>query len=174
MENQYTRIDIKRKPGMDIKPKFLDAMSKLVSSVHIVTTDGQFGKAGVTVSAVTSVTIDSDKPVMLCCLHQESSAAPVIIKNNCFCINSLTSAQREIADVFASISSLKNVDKFSISNFESLSTGSPVLSNSLVSFDCKLLSYDLTGSHHVILGEVQDLKVNSGDPLLYGNRNYVE
>jgi len=159
---------------MDLKPKFLDAMSKLVSSVHIVTTDGQFGKAGVTVSAVTSVTVESDKPIVLCCLHQDSSAAPVIIKNSCFCINSLTSAQREIADVFASISTVKNIDKFSVSTFESLSTGSPVLSNSLVSFDCKLLSYDLTGSHHVILGEVQDLKVNSGVPLLYGNRNYVD
>lgn len=159
---------------MSLQTEFLDAMSKLVSSVHIVTTDGVFGKAGVTVSAVTSVTIDSKKPVMLCCLHQESSAAPLIIKNKCFCINSLKNNQREIADIFSRKSTDQKLNKFGVSTFEVLETGAPVLSQSLVSFDCNLLSYDVTGSHHIILGEVQDLKVNHGDPLLYVNRNYVE
>lgn len=159
---------------MSLQTEFLDAMSKLVSSVHIVTTDGVFGKAGVTVSAVTSVTIDSKKPVMLCCLHQESSAAPLIIKNKCFCINSLKNNQREIADIFSRTSTDQKPNKFGVSTFEVLETGAPVLSQSLVSFDCNVLSYDVTGSHHIILGEVQDLKVNHGDPLLYVNRNYVE
>ena len=159
---------------MSLQTEFLDAMSKLVSSVHIVTTDGVFGKAGVTVSAVTSVTVDSNKPVMLCCLHQESSAAPILIKNKCFCINSLKNNQREIADTFARKSIDHKSNKFGVSTFEVLTTGAPVLSQSLVSFDCNLLSYELTGSHHIILGEVQALKVNQGNPLLYTNRQYVD
>ena len=158
---------------MNLKLEFLDAMSKLISSVHIVTTDGDFGKAGATVSSVTSVCVDSNSPIILCCLHKDSTAAPLIIKNECFCINTLKNDQKEVADIFSTRGSNHTDSKFQISRFESLTTGAPVLSDCLVSLDCKLLTSDLIGTHHVLIGEVQNLKTHSGLPLLYGNRGYV-
>ena len=85
---------------MNLKSEFLDAMSKLISSVHIVTTDGDFGKAGATVSSVTSVCVDSNSPIILCCLHKDSTAAPLIIKNECFCINTLKNNQKKLQIFF--------------------------------------------------------------------------
>ena len=51
--------------------------------------------------------------------------------------------------------------------------GAPVLSDCLISLDCRLLSSELIGTHHVLIGEVQNLKTQPGLPLLYGNRGYV-
>ncbi|MDG1299599.1 MAG: flavin reductase family protein [Paracoccaceae bacterium] len=158
---------------MNLKSEFLDAMSKLISSVHIVTTDGSFGKAGATVSSVTSVSVDSNSPIILCCLHKDSTAAPLIIKNECFCINTLKNNQKEVADVFSTRVSDNTDSKFQVSIFESLTTGAPVLSDCLISLDCRLLSSELIGTHHILIGEVQNLKTQPGLPLLYGNRGYV-
>jgi len=70
-----------------LRKEFLDAMSRAVSSVCVVTTDGPAGRGGVTVSAMTSVSADGDAPTMLVCVNASASAAPLLLENKAFCIN---------------------------------------------------------------------------------------
>ncbi|NNK78625.1 MAG: flavin reductase family protein [Litoreibacter sp.] len=157
---------------MTLRTQFLDAMSGLVSSVNIVTTDGPAaGRAGATVSAMTSVSADGDAPTLLVCLHHEASAAPAILENRCFCVNVLAADQAEIANVFAGRAP-SGGDKFSVAAFNILTTGAPALSSALASFDCTLLSDERIGTHHVMIGAVRQISKAEGTPLLYGNRGY--
>lgn len=155
-----------------LREEFLDAMSQLVSSVTIVTTDGVDGPAGATVSAMTSVSADGDAPTMLVCLHHATSAAPAILNNRCFCINVLGHDQTELANVFASRSAAPGGDKFAAGTFETMRSGAPGLTTALARFDCKLLSDERIGTHHVMIGSVVQVARLEGAPLLYGNRSY--
>ncbi len=155
-----------------LKPDFINAMSTLVSTVTIVTTDGVAGHAGATVSAMSSVSADGDTPTLLVCLHHEASATAAILANKCFCVNALRKGQSDIANVFASRAKSQSGDKFDIATFSALETGAPALATALAAFDCVLQSHERIGTHHVMIGAVKAVQHANGDPLLYGNRNY--
>ncbi|EPX79014.1 flavin reductase family protein [Litoreibacter arenae] len=157
---------------LQLRSEFLDAMSQLVASVTIVTTDGPAGTAGATVSAMTSVSADGDSPTMLVCLHHETTAAPAILANRCFCINVLSADQSDIANVFAGRVPAPNGDKFAAGPFAKMRSGAPGLETALARFDCKLLSDERIGTHHVMIGSVMQVARLGGLPLLYGNRAY--
>lgn len=159
---------------MSIKDDFLTAMSRAAATVSVVTTDGPAGRAGVTVSATTSVSADGPAPTMLACLNASSSAALPVIENRVFAINLLRADQQEIADVFASRIAPPDGDKFNATPHQVLATGAPCLSDALVSFDCRLERADLVSTHWVIIGAVEAVHIAEGDPLLYGMRRYLK
>ena len=96
----------------DLKPQFFDAMSNSATTVNIVTTDGKAGRAGVTVSAMSSVSADTPKPTLLVCINENSAAAEMILDNRVYCVNVLRSDQSYISDVFAGRYKNKFEDKF--------------------------------------------------------------
>ncbi|MEM7724044.1 MAG: flavin reductase family protein [Pseudomonadota bacterium] len=157
-----------------LRTAFLDGMSKSAASVCVVTTDGPAGRAGVTVSAMTSISADGAKPTMLTCLNASASALPLVLDNKCFCINVLRTGQTDISDVFSSRRPAPGGDKFNAVRTGTLITGAPELTEALVRFDCSLISADKIGTHHICIGAVEAVRVASdGDPLLYGMRQYL-
>ena len=156
----------------DLKRDFIDAMSTVVSTVTIVTTDGPAGSAGATVSAMSSVSADGEAPTLLVCLHHEARATAAILENGCFCVNALQNQQQDIANVFASRTAAEGSDKFQAGAFTTLVTGAPSLATALSSFDCSLQSHERIGTHHVMIGAVRAVRHAEGSPLLYGNRAY--
>src|SRR5271170_1143493 len=110
-------------------PVFREAMSRLGAAVHVVTTAGIAGKSGFTATAVCSV---SDTPAMLLvCLNRRSNSAPVLAQNGVFCINTLSAAESNIADMFAGRSGVHLEERFSIGEWMTLKTGSPVLASAV-------------------------------------------
>jgi flavin reductase (DIM6/NTAB) family NADH-FMN oxidoreductase RutF/DNA-binding transcriptional LysR family regulator len=157
----------------DLRSRFLDAMSHTACTVNIITTDGVGGRAGVTISAMTSVSADSARPTLLVCVHQLSPASAAIAANGVFCVNILRDDQAYISDCFAGRYKTPDGDKFSCTSWVPQSTGAPRALDALVAFDCRLVSSQLVGSHYVFLGEVEDVFVNKpGLPLIYANRAY--
>lgn len=158
----------------DLKARFLEGMSRSAASVSVVTTDGPAGRGGVTVSAMTSISADGEAPTMLTCLNASSSALPLVLENGCFCINVLSTGQTDISDVFSSRLPAPGGDKFNAVDHGVLRTGAPVLNAALVAFDCRLISAERHGTHHICIGAVEDVRVASeGEPLLYGMRRYL-
>jgi flavin reductase len=46
--------------------------------------------------------------------------------------------------------------------------------DALVSFDCRLISAEKIGTHHICIGEVASvITAHEGEPLLYGLRKYL-
>ena len=161
--------------GLDeLKAKFLEGMSRSAASVSVVTTDGPAGRAGVTVSAMTSISADGEAPTMLTCLNASSSTLPLVLENKCFCINVLRIGQTDISDVFSSRIPAPGGDKFNAVDVQVLETGAPVLPEALVNFDCRLISAERHGTHHICIGAVQAVRTaHEGEPLLYGMRRYL-
>ena len=164
-------LPIATDPGL--RDAFIGGMSHAACTVNIITTDGPAGRAGVTVSAMSSVSADTPKPTLLVCVHHKSPAAQKIIDNGCFVVNVLRDDQAYISDTFAGRFKDQLADKFDCTEWEIMSTGAPRVADPLVGFDCRVVSSEQVGTHHVFFGEVQEIHNSGrGSPLIYANRAY--
>jgi len=157
-----------------LRDAFVEGMSRAAASVSVVTTDGPAGRGGVTVSAMTSISADGERPTMLTCLNAASSTLQQVLQNRCFCINVLRIDQKDVADIFSSRLPAPGGDKFNACEIEIMPSGAPRLIGALVSFDCQLLSAERHGTHHICIGAVDKVvTAPEGGPLLYGMRSYL-
>jgi len=153
---------------METRQQFIQGMAQAASSVTVVTTDGKARKAGLTVSAMCSVT--ADDPALLICVNQASSAGDMIARNGRFCVHLLRDDQANLSDIFAGHG---EIDRFEAATWTSLETGAPVLDDHLVAFDCRLVKEDSWGTHRIFIGEVVATSLKEGDALLHVNRQYA-
>jgi flavin reductase len=159
-------------PGVGLDPAhFRDAMSRVAASVHIVTTDGRAGLGGITATAVTSLTVEP--PMMLFCIKRTSPSAGRIIENGVFCINTLAPSHEALSNVFAGRTEQHLDDRFTSGKWSKLVTGSPVLLDAVVAFDCRLVEAKEVSTHFIMIGAVE--AVNHGEEaetLAYVHRKY--
>ncbi|MEF2074166.1 LysR substrate-binding domain-containing protein [Consotaella aegiceratis] len=159
--------------SLERRQRFLDGMSVAACTVSVVTTNGPAGRFGVTVSAMSSVSADGVRPTLLVCVHHKSPAAEAIIENGVFCLNFLRDGQSMISDSFAGRAVPPGGDKFAVASWSEGATGAPRLTGGLVAFDCRLQSQQQIGTHHVFIGEVEEImSAADGSPLIYANRAY--
>jgi flavin reductase (DIM6/NTAB) family NADH-FMN oxidoreductase RutF len=162
-----------RESAPDIRARFIDGMSRAATCVNVVTTDGRAGRFGVTVSAMSAISADGERPTVLVCVHHQSRSASAIIENGTFCVNVLRDDQSEIADCFADRIRRDDGDKFGCANWVRESTGAPRLADPLAAFDCRILSAQRVGTHHVIIGAVEAVfTADAGAALIYADRSY--
>ncbi|MBB4198090.1 hypothetical protein CCR94_20590 [Rhodoblastus sphagnicola] len=155
-----------------IDPKdYRDAMSALASPVHIIATDGKAGPAGLTVTALASVT---DSPAtLLVCVNRETASAPRFIDNGFFTVNSLAAQDRELSDIFAGRTDEHFEKKFTHGLWKRSVNGQPALLSALACFECKLTEVKDVGTHHIFFGEVLAVaRPAAGPSLIYHHRAY--
>ena len=170
MDGAFTAVA--PEPVISIEPPaFREAMTRLGAAVHVVTTAGPAGKTGFTATAVCSV---SDQPAtLLVCLNRRSNSAPLMAQNGVFCVNTLGAAESNLADIFAGRSGVHLEERFSVGEWTTLKTGSPVLTTAVVAFDCRTIDIEAVASHNVIFGAVQAVRLGPGGPaLVYHDRAY--
>jgi flavin reductase len=150
---------------------FREAMSRIAASVHIVTTDGLAGLAGITATAVAAITLEP--PMMLFCINKTSPSAERMIENGVFCINTLTGAQEALADIFAGRTGHRLGDRFTQGEWTKLVTGSPVLRGAAAAFDCRLAEAKAVMTHFIMIGAVEAVDLSpEGKSLIYAHRKY--
>ena len=150
---------------------FRDAMSCVASAVSVVTTDGASGCAGMTVSSMCSVS--DDPPSVLVCLNRVSPVSEIIRTNGTMCVNVLRDNQDYVSAAFAGDYLDANVDLFVSGDWDRMATGAPALTEALVTLDCLIEGEMLYGTHHVLIGRIQNVRINArGDPLIYAARQY--
>ena len=149
---------------------FVEAMRGSATGVNIVTTDGPAGRFGLTVSAFSSVS--AEPPSVLVCVNQKSPACAAIRENRQFCVNVLSTEQRELANTFAGMPAGGDPYDFDRASWKSVATNSPVLEKSVAGFDCVLNSAIDAGTHTIFIGVVSAVTGNNGNPLLYTNRSF--
>jgi flavin reductase (DIM6/NTAB) family NADH-FMN oxidoreductase RutF/DNA-binding transcriptional LysR family regulator len=148
-------------------------MSHAACTVNVVTTDGEAGRMGVTVSAMSSVSADTPKPTLLVCVHHQSITAQAIIDNGVFCVNILRDDQSYISDTFAGRFKDTVQDKFECADWFAMASGAPRVIDPLVAFDCTVQSSERVGTHYIFMGEVQGVfEADRGSPLIYSKRAY--
>ncbi|HEY0286496.1 MAG TPA: flavin reductase [Pseudomonas sp.] len=149
---------------------FRNAMSRLGGAVSVITTDGPAGRFGFTASAVCSVT--DSPPTLLVCMNRASSSNVHFKNNGVLCVNVLSADLKDISGVFAN-RELGSDQRFSATAWTSLESGSPVMEEALVNFDCRIAQVHEVGSHSIFYCEVLRIKEGSAEEgLVYFNRAY--
>jgi len=148
---------------------FTDAMSRAVTGVSIVTTDGPNGQFGLTVSSMTSVS--ASPPMLLVCVNRSSVAHDAIRDNEHFAINVLTAEQREIANQFAGRNASGERYLFDQATWD-CGVSLPRLRGAAAYFECSLVSAMTFGSHSIFVAQVTGSNAGNDEPLLYTGRDY--
>lgn len=150
---------------------YRDAMSEIASPVHVIATDGSAGLAGMTVTALAS--ISDHPPTLLVCVNRSSPSAPRFLENAVFSVNSLGEEDRLLADIFAGRTNEHFAEKFTHGSWRKGPTGAPLLENALANFDCRLIDVKDIGTHHIFIGMVESVtRRDEGASLLYHRRGY--
>ncbi|WP_312750585.1 flavin reductase [Psychrobacter sanguinis] len=148
---------------------FRNAMSLLPTAVNVVTTEGLSGAHGFTASAVCSVT--DTPPTLLVCMNTTSRSHGHFVENKILSVNVLGAQHEHISNTFAS--KLCSEQRFQQGTWTKLVTGSPVLEDALVSFDCEIEQVQEVGTHSVFMCRVVAIKQSEQDEsLVYFNRTY--
>jgi flavin reductase (DIM6/NTAB) family NADH-FMN oxidoreductase RutF len=154
----------------ETRAAFRDAMSRVLAAVHIVTTDGPAGKAGITASAVVSVS--DDPPTMLFCINKNGRSAERFLGNGCYSVNTLASSDQWLADHFAGRSRMHPAERFTHGTWGMLRTGAPVLDSALAIFDCRVIEVVTASTHAILIGAVVEARYAPGQSLAYLERTY--
>ncbi len=170
MDGAFTAVGPEPVRTVEVDP-FREAMSRLGAAVHVITTAGPGGKTGATATAACSVT--DAPPTLLMCLNRRSQTNPVVLENGVFCVNTLGANDAEIADMFAGRTGVMGSDRFGKGEWTTLTTGSPVLTGSVVAFDCRIVEVRSVASHNVFFGAVEAVRLGpQGPALVYHDRAY--
>lgn len=146
-------------------------MSRLGAAVNIITTDGAAGRAGFTASAVCSVT--DEPPTLLVCLNRRASVYQAFKGNGVLCVNVLGAGHQDISNLFGGKTPIN--ERFASGNWSTGASGSPLLEDASVSFDCRLSQITEVGTHDILICEVTSIRVSEeAHSLIYFNRGYHE
>lgn len=153
------------------KQAYREAMARLGAAVNVITSDGPGGRCGFTASAVCSVT--DTPPTLLVCVNRTNDSYPPLKENRVLCVNTLAGGHEDLSTIFAGLTEHEASARFDAGTWHTLSTGSPVLSDATVAFDCRVTEQVEIGTHTVFFCEVDAIQVgDSREALIYYGRNY--
>ena len=134
--------------------EFREALSRVASSVSIVSTD--------------------EPPTIMVCVNRKSAANAIIKANGVLCVSSLGAEQIELSQMFAGVGRVPMNERFAGPHWSVLATGSPYCTQSRVALDCRVADIREVGTHSVIFAEVlSTFHATDGQPLIYHSRNYA-
>lgn len=146
-------------------------MRSLAHAVSVITAAHGGRRYGMTATAVCSAT--AEPPTVLVCLNKGSATHTGVTRSKAFCVNLLRADDSDISNLFSGAQSGEK--RFDAREWSRLSTGSPVLVDALVSFDCRVVKKLVHGSHTLFLGQVEQVVFGKkGKPLLYAEGQYAK
>jgi flavin reductase (DIM6/NTAB) family NADH-FMN oxidoreductase RutF len=144
-------------------------MRSLAHAVSIITAAHGAHRYGMTATAVCSAT--TEPPTVLVCLNKSSATHAAVMRSKAFCVNVLRAEDSDLSNLFSGAQSGES--RFKSREWSKLATGSPVLVDALVSFDCRVVKKLAHGTHNVFLGQVEQVLFGKkGRPLLYSDGQY--
>ncbi len=149
---------------------FKATMGRFASGVTVVTTRLGGLRAGLTVNAFCSLSLEP--PLVLICVDRASRVHDVLVQAGIFAVNILTAGQEEVSRCFAGQSERRWQD-FCDCATHTVATGAPVLDQALGFVDCRVTDVFPGGDHSVIVGRVEALGARAGEPLLYYRGRYL-
>ena len=143
---------------------FRYAWSRFPTGVAVVTciqADGQVH--GMAANAISSVSLEP--LLVLVSVGRNRDSHSLIEKSRRFAINILREDQQPIAEYYARPPGQRTGD-VNVS-FSFTERGSATVNGCLVAIDCHVFSEHSAGDHTIFIGEVDELKVNPGKPLMF-------
>ena len=140
---------------------YRQVIGSFVTGVAVLTTSAGGRRHGMTVSAVSSLSLDP--PMLLACLHGGSPTQDAVRRSGRFAVNILNEDQRQLAERFAG----GGEDKFAGLDVRTGRAGVPLLFGALAVLECRVVEVVSGGTHRVFLAEVEHAEGREGSPLAY-------
>lgn len=130
---------------------------------------GEVRRAGLTATAVCSVT--ADPPRLVVFVNKNVFASDVILRSGALCVNVLAGDQEEVGKAFAGmIKEVQGDARFQYGSWCELASGAPTLDGALANFDCRVIKVFDESTHHAFLCEVLATRERTdGEALIYLN-----
>lgn len=145
-----------------------DALGAFATGVTIVTALMPSGEPiGFTANSFTSVSLDP--PLILVCIAKSAAGYAAYISANAFCVNMLSTHQRDLSGMFAR----RGADKFDGITWHQAMTGSPILNGGVGHFDCEMHEVVEAGDHAILIGRVVGFDANDAEPLCFHQGKYA-
>jgi flavin reductase (DIM6/NTAB) family NADH-FMN oxidoreductase RutF len=146
--------------------RFRDAISLLATGVTVITTATPDGPAGMTASAVCSLSLE---PVaLLVCISRALPTHRALERSGTFAVNVLGESQVELARRFAT----RGADRFAGLGVREVD-GVPILDDAIAHFACRVAERFPGGDHSIFIGHVEECGHAAGSrPLLYYGRAF--
>jgi len=149
---------------------FKRALSNFCSGVTVVTYEVAGRKAGLTVSAFCSVSLDP--PLVLVCIGKRGASAQAMGTAGAFAVHILNTGQIELGSRFGGMVP-GGGDPFEGVASGKAATGAPILQDSLCWLDCTVHAIHEAGDHRIFVGRVVETGSGpEGDPVLYHQRKW--
>ncbi|WP_227747211.1 flavin reductase family protein [Paraburkholderia franconis] len=153
---------------------FAAGMRYLAGSCSVIATRSGALRAGLTATAVCSVSADPAR--LLICVNKSVYAHDVIHEAGLLSVNVLSEQQEETARRFAGmVMEARGEDRFVAPDWEDGKLAIPRLKDALVSFGCRVVDAIPGGkSHTVFICDVIEVRCTqeAQGPLMYFNRNF--
>ena len=146
---------------------FREVFGRFATGVAVITGAGVAGSGGMTANALCSLSLD---PLLaLVCFENRARTLPIVRDAGRFGVNLLAADQEDIAGVFAS--KLPEAEKLD-SVAHRMEHGVPIIEGALAWAACDLQDLIAGGDHTIAIGEVLDLGLGQGEPLLWYSGRY--
>jgi 3-hydroxy-9,10-secoandrosta-1,3,5(10)-triene-9,17-dione monooxygenase reductase component len=152
---------------------FRMVMGHFVTGVTVVTAlDGE-RPFGITVSAVTSVSLQP--PLVMVALDRRRFLTPIVRVAGRYAVNVLSEDQQAMSDCFAGAPVVPGRDAFCGAPWHAGTTGLPLIDGAIATLECTVVETFSAGDHDLFIGRVDSLdnELQHPMPLLYYRRRYL-
>ncbi len=124
------------------------AMGRAPSGVAVVTAKHEGELVGMTISSLTSISLEP--PILMVSLTLGTRTVEAILGSGAFAVSVLGVRQEVVARQFAKPGGVR----FEDGDFDETAAGLPVVANALVQAHCLVERHEVVGDHRVVFGTV--------------------
>jgi flavin reductase (DIM6/NTAB) family NADH-FMN oxidoreductase RutF len=153
--------------------RFRDVMGRFATGVSIVTTFDGDRPSGITVNALSSVSLEP--PLVMVALLPRRLITPLVRAAGRYAVNVLREDQQALSDCFAHAPVSPGREAFCGASWATGPTGLPLIEGCLATLECTIVQTFSAGDHDLFIARVDSLQTIDPDdePLLFFRRRYL-
>jgi 3-hydroxy-9,10-secoandrosta-1,3,5(10)-triene-9,17-dione monooxygenase reductase component len=156
--------------------RFRQVMGRFATGVSVVTTFAAGRPEGITVNALSSVSLDP--PLVMVALDRRRFITPMVRAEGRYAVNVLGEGQQGLSDCFAHAAVKPGREDFCGAAWHAGATGLPLLDGAIATLECTVVETFSAGDHDLFIGRVDVLDdggpgAEGVGPLLYFRRRYL-
>ena len=154
--------------------RFRRVMGHFVTGVTVVTTLDGGEPQGITVNALSSISLEP--PRVMVALDRRRFITPAVRRSGRYAVNVLSEDQQELSDCFAGAPVEPGRDAFCGARWTPGSTGLPLIDGAIATIECTVAQTFQAGDHELFIGRVDAMANGEPQqmPLLYYRRQYLK
>jgi flavin reductase (DIM6/NTAB) family NADH-FMN oxidoreductase RutF len=152
---------------------FRRVLGHFVTGVTVVTALDDERPFGITVNALSSVSLDP--PLVMVALDRRRFLTPIVRTAGRYAVNVLSEGQQALSDCFAGAPVDPGREAFCGAAWHPGRTGLPLLDGAIATLECTVVETFSAGDHDLFIGRVDTLENQTHHPmpLLYYRRQYL-